>query len=308
MKITIVTVCFNAAAVIEGCLRSVAEQTHNDVEHIVIDGASRDGTLAIVRRFQHVARLVSEPDRGLYDAMNKGIALAAGDYILFLNADDRFVEKDTLKNVVRAIGADPGADVYFGALQVRPLDGTPFIVVPPAPADAPEALVTGCLPHQSTLARPAVFQKTGLFDLRYRFHAEYDWYLKILADSSIDVRRLDIPIGSFLDGGMSSRLRQAQPEVFAIQAGSPLYAGHEWDRRRIAVLQEAYLRERITVNELREQIAASQRTLRRPSAPQMTSSFRKHAVSLKNRIVPMLPHWLASPIRAVWRVARPRQH
>jgi len=290
LRISVVTVCFNAATFIEGVLRSVAEQTHGDVEHIVIDGASKDNTLAIVRRFPHVARLVSEPDRGLYDAMNKGIALATGDYLLFLNADDCFVEKDTLNNVVRAISADSGADVYYGSLQVRSRGSAPFIFVPPAPADAPEFMVTGCLPHQSTLARPAVFQKTGLFDLRYRFHAEYDWYLKILADNTIDVRRLDLPVGSFLTGGMSSQLAQGQPEVFVIQNASPLYAGHSWDKRRIAILQDAYLRERITANGLKEQMLAS--------------SLKTHSGSAVGRAARILPQWLAGPLARVWRTAR----
>jgi glycosyltransferase involved in cell wall biosynthesis len=257
MKISVVTVCCNAGAVIEGCLRSVAEQTHRDVEHIVIDGLSSDGTVAAVRRYPHVAALVSEPDRGIYDAMNKGLDRVTGDYVLFLNADDRFASATALANAVAAIERDAGADVYYGWLEVRPIDGATHVFRPPPPAEAPRLMICGCLPHQSTLARPSVFSRTGRFDLRYRCHADYDWFLKVLADPAIDVRSVDEVIGSFQEGGISSQLAARQPEVYAIQNRSPLYATPEWDRTRIAVLQEAFLRERIETARLREEIRAA---------------------------------------------------
>jgi hypothetical protein len=254
MKISVVTVCYNADAVIEGCLRSVAEQTHRDIEHIVIDGLSSDGTVAAVRRYPHVTTLVSERDQGIYDAMNKGLDHVTGDYVLFLNADDRFSSATSLAKAVAAIERDRGADVYYGWLEVRPLDGTSHVFRPPQPADVLEFMVVGCLPHQSTLARPSVFVKTGRFDLRYRYHADYDWFLKILADPTIDVRPVDSIIGSFRLGGASSQLAEGQPEVFAIQNRSPLYATPEWDKKRIAALQGAFLRERIDAARLREEI------------------------------------------------------
>ncbi len=254
MKISVITVCYNAAAHIEGCLRSVAEQTHADVEHIVIDGLSRDGTVDTVRRYPHVTRLVSERDRGIYDAMNKGLDLVTGDYVLFLNADDRFASPSALAKAVAAIRSDPGGDVYYGSLEVRSLDGTSSVFHPPPPEEAPSLMICGCLPHQSTLARPSVFSKTGRFDLRYRYHADYDWFLKVLADCMVDVRNMQVVVGSFLMGGASSQLAKGQPEVFAIQNGSPLYASAEWDKKRIAALQEALLGERLAAARLQAEI------------------------------------------------------
>lgn len=254
MKISVITVCYNAAAHIEGCLRSVAEQTHADVEHIVIDGLSRDGTVDTVRRYPHVTRLVSERDRGIYDAMNKGLDLVSGDYVLFLNADDRFASPAALAKAVAAIRSDPGGDVYYGSLEVRSLDGTSSVFHPPPPEEAPSLMICGCLPHQSTLARPSVFSKTGRFDLRYRYHADYDWFLKVLADCMVDVRNMQVVVGSFLMGGASSQLAKGQPEVFAIQNGSPLYASAEWDKKRIAALQEALLGERLAAARLQAEI------------------------------------------------------
>ena len=256
MRISVITVCYNAASVIENCLRSVAEQTHPDVEHIVIDGHSTDRTVEIVRGYPHVASLVSEPDSGIYDAMNKSLDHVTGDHVLFLNADDRLVSPTALAGAVAAINRDPGGDVYYGWLEVRPEDGTPHLFRPPKPDEAPILMICGCLPHQSTLARPSVFTRTGRFDLRYRYHADYDWFLKVLADPMIDVRSIDKVIGSFQLGGASSRLAEGQPEVYAIQDRSALYSSPEWDRRRINALQEALLQERIETARLRDEMRA----------------------------------------------------
>lgn len=114
MKITIITVAFNATRTIANTLESVAAQTHPDIEHIVVDGASTDDTLDIVRRHgKHVARLISERDHGIYDAMNKGLGLASGKVVGFLNADDVYADNGVLKRV-SAILAKEGLDALFG--------------------------------------------------------------------------------------------------------------------------------------------------------------------------------------------------
>ena len=232
MKISVITVSLNAADVIQRCLDSVAEQSYADIEHIIVDGASTDGTLARVEAMPHITEIVSEPDRGLYDAMNKGIALASGDYLIFMNADDRLASPDALADAAAAMTRDPGADVYYGRLEVRPLRGEAVVFEPPPPEEAATFLITGCLPHQSTLASPAAFAKTGPFDLRYRYHADYDWFVKVIGDPAIDVRFISCTIGSFQEGGASSDLAKGQPEVFAIQNSAPLYASPDWDRKR----------------------------------------------------------------------------
>jgi glycosyltransferase involved in cell wall biosynthesis len=254
MKITIVTVCFNAEAHIKECLESVAGQMYPEVEHILVDGGSRDRTVDILRGYRHISQLVSEPDDGIYDAMNKGLMLATGDYVLFLNADDTLPTSETIASSVSEIQANPGGDVYYGWLEVRKLDGEKVVFRPPAPAEAPVFMVCGCLPHQATLAKPSVFHKTGTFDLRYRYHADYDWFLKILADPTIDVRAINCVIGSFREGGASSQLAKGQPEVYAIQNASPLYASGAWDKRRITEYQNALLNERIENARLRSKL------------------------------------------------------
>jgi glycosyltransferase involved in cell wall biosynthesis len=259
MKISVITVCLNAEGTIRGCLDSVAEQTHPDIEHLIIDGASNDGTVEIARSYPHVAEILSQRDSGLYDAMNKGVVRSNGDYVLFLNADDRLYSRTSLADAANAIKANRGGDVYYGWLEVRPTNGDAFVFKPPPPSEAANFLITGCLPHQSTLARPAVFKRTGPFDLRYRYHADYDWFLKIIADPTIDVRSLPCTIGSFKEGGLSSQLAKGQPEVYYIQNTSPLYANANWHEKRIAEFQQAWLRERISAAHLRGELLAYER-------------------------------------------------
>ena len=114
-RFSVITVTYNAEKVLEDTIQSVISQTYHHVEYIIIDGASKDGTMAIVNRYRdRISRVVSEPDKGLYDAMNKGIALATGDYLCFLNAGDSFHEDDTLQKMVHSINANELPDVLYG--------------------------------------------------------------------------------------------------------------------------------------------------------------------------------------------------
>lgn len=113
MRITVVTVCYNAEALIEETIKSVLAQTHDELEYIIIDGKSTDATMDIVRKYASgISKIVSEPDKGIYDAMNKGIALATGEYINFMNAGDTFSSPDAVKKVAERIAAD--CDIAYG--------------------------------------------------------------------------------------------------------------------------------------------------------------------------------------------------
>lgn len=250
MKVSVITVCFNANAVIAACLESVANQTYSNIEHVVIDGASTDGTTATLRRYPHIATVVSEPDSGIYNAMNKGILRATGEFLIFLNADDLFPTPDALEVAMTAVKRLPDADVIYGSLHVRTQDGGSHVFRPPPPDEAAEFMVCGCLPHQATLSRRRVFEKTNGFDERYPNHADYDWYLKVLADPDIRVHRIDCVVGSYFAGGKSSNLAVGQPEVYRIQNSSPLYASPEWDKRRIRIYQARVLELRIAMSRL----------------------------------------------------------
>ena len=113
--ISVITVTFNAEKTVEKTIQSVLEQTYDHLEYLIIDGASRDRTLEIAGRYrERISRIVSEPDRGLYDAMNKGANLATGEWVLFMNADDVFADRDVVKDAAAFIEAHPQAEVVFG--------------------------------------------------------------------------------------------------------------------------------------------------------------------------------------------------
>lgn len=175
MKISVITVAFNAAGTLPDTLESVAHQTHPDVEHIVMDGGSRDTTPKVVRDHgRRVAAFVSERDRGLYDAMNKGAARATGDVIAFLNADDWYSAPDVLATVAERFQA--GADFVYGDLDF--IDEHPPFMLRRAWRDAPhradDFFRTGWHPaHPVSFVRSSSFRAAGGFDLRWRLGADY---------------------------------------------------------------------------------------------------------------------------------------
>ncbi len=288
--VSVITVCRNAARTLETCLESVAAQSYAAIEHIVIDGASTDGTKAILERHRaRLATVVSEPDAGLYDAMNKGVALARGTFVLFLNADDSFAASDTVARAMAEIARAPDAEVYYGSILVTREQAVQRHD-PPPPEQAAAEMVLGCLPHQATFARRTVFERTGPFDLRWRRHADYDWWMKVIADPGIRLRRIRTVVARFAVGGASSDLAKGQPEVFAIQNAAALYRSPEWDRRRLEMFQRAYLGARIEAERLREAAGGSGMTTRE---------------RLRARIRGWLPDRLVHAIRAVRQALRP---
>lgn len=177
MKFSIVTVCYNSAQTIEDTLRSVASQTWPEIEHIVVDGGSRDGTLAIVERYrQSVSKVISEPDHGIYDAMNKGVQAATGDVIGFLNADDVYAHINVLRDVGDLMKQEC-LDALFGdvefftsknpALAVRRYSSARF---------RPERISWGWMPaHPALFMRREVFQRTGPFRTDYRIAGDFEF-------------------------------------------------------------------------------------------------------------------------------------
>ena len=123
-KFSVITVCYNAQSVIEDTIQSVIAQTYHHVEYILIDGASTDRTMNIVNKYKaHITTIVSEPDKGIYDAMNKGILLATGDYLCFLNAGDSFHEDDTLQQMVHTLHEAELPDVLYGETELVDREG-----------------------------------------------------------------------------------------------------------------------------------------------------------------------------------------
>jgi glycosyltransferase involved in cell wall biosynthesis len=207
MKVTVITVCFNSAASIEDTLTSVARQTHPDIEHIVIDGASTDGTVDVVlERGKHVERLISEPDRGIYDAMNKGILLASGDVIGFINADDFYPSDDVLSKVAAVFG-DPNIDACYGDLcYVKQADIGSVVRYWCSCDFTPGLFARGwCPPHPTLFVRREIYQRLGGFDLSYRIAADMELMARLIEVHRIRTRYLPSVLVHMRMGGTTNR-------------------------------------------------------------------------------------------------------
>ena len=223
MKISVITVSYNSAATIADTMQSVARQTHADIEHIVVDGGSMDRTLAIVRaEGSRVAHVVSEPDKGIYDAMNKGLRLATGDFVGFLNADDMLASPDTVAKIAAA--ALSGADVIYGDLVYVNKDSpTEVVRYWSSGAFSADRLRYGWMPPHPTLyLRRSEQVGLGLFDLRLRIAADYDFMLRCLNKPGVRVAYLPEVLVRMRTGGASNRslaaLRnKSREDLFALR-------------------------------------------------------------------------------------------
>jgi glycosyltransferase involved in cell wall biosynthesis len=191
-KVSIITVSYNAETFIDAAIRSVVSQTYDNIEHIIVDGASTDGTLAIIKRYKdRISKIISEKDAGIYDAMNKGIRHATGDVIYFLNADDRLYDEKVIEDVVREFEADTQVGLVLGQTQ---LENAPEGHCLPLTNSYTTAyrkkrdIILRAVNHQRIFCRKWVFEKTGLFDLRYPLFADNDWFLKAVYKIAIPVK------------------------------------------------------------------------------------------------------------------------
>ncbi len=182
LKITVITVAYNAARTIAETICSVAEQDYSDVEHIVIDGASPDGTAEVVRQTPgRVTRLLSEPDRGVYDAMNKGIAMATGDVIGFLNADDMYAHSGVLSRVAEAL-SNPDVDAcYADLVYVDPKDLRKIVRYWKSRPYEYGLFEKGWMPaHPTFFVRRSVYERLGGFDLEYKLQSDFELTMRFM--------------------------------------------------------------------------------------------------------------------------------
>lgn len=177
IKVTIITVCLNCAATIRQTIESVLFQEYGNIEYILVDGGSSDGTLEIIKEFELAfngkMKYISEKDEGLYDAMNKGIKMSSGNIISFLNGDDWY-EKDAIARVVEYFD-NPEVDMLFGRANI--IGSNKIIGV--WPADINEILYRMPCCHQAVFAKRELFTKIGAFNMKYIVCADYDWLLRV---------------------------------------------------------------------------------------------------------------------------------
>jgi glycosyltransferase involved in cell wall biosynthesis len=207
MKISIITVCYNSAKTIGETLRSVREQTYSDIEHIVIDGGSNDNTLGVVKaEGAQVAKVVSERDNGIYDAMNKGITLASGEIIGFINADDFYASPEVLAKVA-VLFDDPNIDVCYGDLcYVNQIDTSAVVRYWQSSDFRSGAFAEGwCPPHPTFFVRREIYERFGVFDLSYRIAADVELMMRFLEVRSVRAKYLPEVLVKMRMGGTTNR-------------------------------------------------------------------------------------------------------
>lgn len=210
MKVSIITVAYNSIHTLEDAIRSVLQQTYMDIEYVVIDGASNDGTVDLIRRyepeFEGRLKWVSEQDGGIYDAMNKGIRMASGDVVGILNSDDYFTSNDVIAHVASAF-SDSAIDAVYGDIHfirdghpekcIRYYSSKPF---------RPLWLRFGFMPaHPSFYCRRQVFDKAGLYKTDYQIGSDYEMMVRLFMVHHIKARYLPLDFVTMRTGGASTR-------------------------------------------------------------------------------------------------------
>lgn len=199
---SVITVCWNAGDLLRPTMESVRRQSCRDYEYLIIDGASTDTTADVVRSYGAlVTTYVSEPDKGIYDAMNKGVRLARGEWIYFLNANDFFANELVLAHVAEKLALIPDAELVYGDVYHRTDFSSELYRFDWLNR---HNLRLEHLCHQAVFARKRLFEEIGCFDLQYRINADYDWLLKVF-QRGLNTRYLGFPVASYDLGGISSR-------------------------------------------------------------------------------------------------------
>ena len=209
LKISIITVTYNASAVLEQAVRSVIGQDYQNIEYILIDGGSTDGTLDIVKKYEDkIAFWLSEPDHGIYDAMNKGLSYATGDYIYYLGADDCLLAPTSISLVASYLQEHPEVDVLCASVMMVDADNRMEKVY--SSDFSEEDVMSGYnTPHQGMFVRREILQKYR-FDTSYRIAADYKNFLKFYLDSDIALQKTDLIVAYYANDGISGDGTAAQ--------------------------------------------------------------------------------------------------
>lgn len=213
-KLSVITIVYNNAKDIERTMLSVLNQSHKNIEYIVIDGASTDGTLNIIKKYENrLAKLISEKDKGIYDAMNKGLALATGDYVLFMNSGDEIYELDTVEKV---FATTPNADIYYGETEMYDEN---WNSLGQRRHSAPKHFNWQSFKYGMNISHQAIYIKRSLtepYDLQYKYSADIDWIIKIAKKAS-NIVNTQLYVAKYLVGGMSKQKhRESLKERFKI--------------------------------------------------------------------------------------------
>lgn len=293
MKFSLITVCRNAVHCLDKTIQSVAVQSYSDWEYLIIDGQSEDHTQDVIQPYLEqgiVHTFISEPDSGVYAAMNKGLNRASGEYIYFLNADDCLLDAEVLQDIATELQRHSDCDLLYGNIVVIPEnDKSQQSVIYPAPSDLLNHLMHGWLCHQAMVVRAELFKEVGCFDTRFKIAADYDWLLRALSQN-ITVYSVDREIASYTLGGLSDTYQiESLQEMFAIQNEFPAYQTQQAFQQRIQKLQTVVLDNHI-------QIQTKQKRLQHLRSKNQTLKLR---LDVAHETIETLNHCIAEAQRAL---------
>ncbi|RZK43727.1 MAG: glycosyltransferase [Pedobacter sp.] len=201
-KLSIITIVYNNVRDIERTMLSALKQTYSNIEYIVIDGASNDGTKEVVRKYSNqLSHFISEPDKGIYDAMNKGLALASGDYVLFMNSGDEIYASETVTDV---FASAPAADIYYGETEMFDEN---WNSLGQRRHKAPKHFDWRSFKFGMNISHQAIYIRRSLtepYDLRYKYSSDIDWILKA-AKKSRKIVNTELYVAKYLVGGISKK-------------------------------------------------------------------------------------------------------
>ncbi len=208
-SLSVITVTYNAEHTLERTLKSVREQSYPHIEHVIVDGESKDNTVAIIQQYAHDKMVwVSEPDKGLYDAMNKAAGMATGDYLCFLNAGDTFFSSDTVEKMMHSFIDGQPPDLLYGETAIVDERGT-FLHM--RRLRAPEKLTWKSFKQGMVVCHQAFIVKRELFepyDLSFRFSSDFDWCIRMMKKAS-SIHNTHLTLINYLHEGMTTTNRKA---------------------------------------------------------------------------------------------------
>ncbi len=239
MKISIITVCYNAGAAIERTIQSVLRQNYPAIEYIVVDGASTDQTLDVIKKFgTKIDKVISEKDQGIYDAMNKGLAISTGDLVYFLNADDTLIDEDVLSGIARVFLGDPSKTLIYGRVKQSNVSGPVELFNGQFAIRTLDDFLQKTICHQAVFAHRSLFSKIGNFDCQYKYAADYEWLVRAYKYNPNGFFYVDKEIANYVSGGRSYQQGSITTEEYAKVRLKHLFSlKHAWYFSRYVILR-----------------------------------------------------------------------
>ena len=206
ISVSIITVCYNSSRYVRTAIESVLSQSYPNIEYIIIDGGSADGTLSILKSYKNISCVISEPDKGIYDAMNKGIARASGDVIGILNSDDFYPHSEVVTDVVDVFINNPDIDMVLGNVDfVQNNDLTRVVRRYSVKYFLPWHLRFGFMPpHPGAFIKKSAYKQVGQYKLGYKIGADFDMFVRMLLVQNLSYKKLKKTLVRMRLGGVST--------------------------------------------------------------------------------------------------------